>query len=221
MMCDYQIIRTINMIAVILLVFLYQAVSQNINIENINLIITDQDSIMNKIFSTVGIQYFAPYPSNYKTLPSTNTNTDTDRMKIINIASAYQTNHLEAYEFLTNYPKQTMRKKFVDFVNQYTAQSTKISVMNAFFPALDPNDKLSVMTSLACYLNKCRIVDSTLYENGYMSCKIYNDYYYTYYDIIDGGAGSSFDEHDYVLRYRNPNNYNALYILYINETLYT
>ena len=213
---DYQIIGTINMIALIFFVFLYQAVSQNINIENINLIITDQDSIMNKIFSTVGIQYFAPYPSTYKTLPSTNTN----RMKIIRIdQSIALNNYLEYYDFLTNYPKQTLRKKFVDFVNQYTSQATKLSVVTAYFNSLLTNDKHSIMLSFASYLNKCRIGEYSKYRyNVEVSCKIYNDNYYAYYDVRTDESHEH--EHDYILiTSRVNNNWDAF--IQINETLYT
>ena len=192
-------------------------VSQNINIENINLIITYQDSIMNKIFSTAGIQYFAPYPSNYKTLPNSNTN----RMKMLDTGDHVAlNNYLEAYEFLTNYPKQTMRKHFVDFVNQYTSQSTKKAVLTAYFAVLPNNDKFSVMLSFTSHLNKCRITKYSKVYSGHVSCKNYNDnndaYYDVCYDAVCDNHGAPFkNEHDYILSKNDGN------LVFINETMYT
>ena len=216
------------MITLIFIVLLYTVVSQNINVENINIIITDKDSLMNKIFSSVGIQYFAPYQTNYKTLPNTNT----DKMKLLYIdKSVILKNYLETYDFLINYPEQTMRKKFVDYVNTYTAGATKIMVLTNYINEYAYtvgahhiriiNDiGLSFMISLISYQNKCRIGEYSKVNiqegESYISCKIYNDNYYAYYDIAKRGPNNyNSYEHNYILNTKYGD------IIFINETLYT
>jgi len=219
------------MMTLIFIVLLYTVVSQNINVENINIIITDKDSLMNKIFSSVGIQYFAPYQTNYKTLPNTNT----DKMKLLYIdKSVVLKNYLETYDFLINYPEQTMRKKFVDYVNTYTAGATKIMVLTNYINIIAysssmqimGNTGLSIMISLISYQNKCRIGEySKVFRHGggvdwYISCKNYNDNYYAYYDVVKFyHNGQMHDNHDYILN--TINEYNGGSLLFINETLYT
>ena len=214
----------------IFIVLLYAVVSQNINVENINIIITDKDTIMNKIFSSVGIQYFAPYQTNYKTLPNTNT----DKMKLLYIdKSVVLKNYLETYDFLINYPEQTMRKKFVDYVNTYTAGTTKIIVLTNYINGIAyssgahhthyiNNIGLSFMISFISYQNKCRIGEYSKVniEEGYsyISCKIYNDKYYAYYDIAKRDPNNynyNSYEHNYILNTKYGD------IIFINETLYT
>lgn len=220
----------------IFIVLLYTVVSQNINVENINIIITDKDSIMNKIFSSVGIQYFAPYPTNYKTLPNTNT----DKMKLLYIdKSVVLKNYLETYDFLINYPEQTIRKKFVDYVNTYTAGATKIIVLTNYINGIAyssgmqimGNIGLSIMISLISYQNKCRIGEySKVYRRNnanadmYISCKNYNDNYYAYYDVIQfDNHDNMHNNHDYILNTINEYNGGSspCKLIFINETLYT
>ena len=128
-------------------------------------------------------------------------------------------NYLETYDFLINYPEQTMRKKFVDYVNTYTAGATKIMVLTNYINEYAYtvgahhiriiNDiGLSFMISLISYQNKCRIGEYSKVNiqegDSYISCKIYNDNYYAYYDIAK----------------RGPNNYNSYEHNYILNTIY-
>jgi hypothetical protein len=142
-------------------------------------------------------------------------------MKMINIdESVALNNYLESYDFLANYPKQSVKKNFVDFVNQYIAQTTKKVVLTQYFRQLSNNDKYSIMLSFASYLNKCRIGDYSRVYGSYMSCKIYSDNNHAYYDMVwDINLEILFNhEYDYVLE-KISGQYTLL--IFINETLYT
>lgn len=197
------------------LLFLYIVVAQNINIENLNVIMSDNDSILNKFFSSVGIQYFEPYPTTYKTLPNINNN-DND-MIMINFDEGYAMGsyHLELYDFLPNYPDKSIRKHFVDFLHQYTSQATKKKdVLYEYFikSGMSNNKRKSIVLSFIAYHNICRITDYSTMSGSYISCKIATDGYYAYYNIEAWTRANTYP-FDYCIRGDN-----TLYVL--NETFY-